>query len=528
VRPQLLTLHYDLALCAGLYFLFLAVAFGLAFFRGAPAPAALLASLQATLSCGLFGSKPRARPAPAGVPAPPPPAPAGGGDIFVPGALATLLGVLPALIVLRSGPFDLPVTSYPTALAAGFVAAIVASQWRAKPRGIDPAHVLDIAIICLVTGPIGSRAFFVAQFWDPYFADKPAREIVGDRLAGLAAGDVLEVATQAGKGAVRFQGDEATLEEIAARVSADLAPGAGVRARLVTLDRRGRGDEILHKVRGIALETLARGPEATLTVSGAAAAKLGLPPGVMVRGEKVPWVEALKLWNGGLVFYGGLIGATVAGLLYVRFRRYPLLLVADVIAPVIGLSLAFGRLGCTLNGCCWGREVDPSFPLAVRFPVWSHPWYQHARSVLAASWDQALDARIVTSGMDAALGSELATTGGGCHPVHPVQIYGIVLDLALFFAVLAFGRYIARRQGQTFFFFFLLYACVRFTLEHFRGDHEDLWVFLGYPFTMSQRVAILTLPLGLIGLIWTARRGDPMARPGAAFALQDKALQHLQ
>jgi phosphatidylglycerol:prolipoprotein diacylglycerol transferase len=63
-------------------------------------------------------------------------------------------------------------------------------------------------------------------------------------------------------------------------------------------------------------------------------------------------VEIFKVWHGGLVYYGGLIGATIGGVLYARLKKIPLWKLADVIAPSIALGYVFGRIGCLMNGCC--------------------------------------------------------------------------------------------------------------------------------------------------------------------------------
>src|SRR5271170_6694790 len=64
-----------------------------------------------------------------------------------------------------------------------------------------------------------------------------------------------------------------------------------------------------------------------------------------------PFSEVFMIQHGGLVYYGGLIGATVAGLICVRWQKLPLWTTADVFAPSIALGSVIGRIGCLLNGC---------------------------------------------------------------------------------------------------------------------------------------------------------------------------------
>src|SRR5258708_2681776 len=94
---------------------------------------------------------------------------------------------------------------------------------------------------------------------------------------------------------------------------------------------------------------------------------------------KTLW-DVFKVWKGGIVFYGSVIGATAAFFLYRRLRPFPLGPVLDAIAPSVALGIALGRVGCFLNGCCYGDVCDPAtVPWAVRFPAESPPWYDQLR-----------------------------------------------------------------------------------------------------------------------------------------------------
>ena len=79
---------------------------------------------------------------------------------------------------------------------------------------------------------------------------------------------------------------------------------------------------------------------------------------------------------GGLEFYGGFIGAALAGLAYIRLRGYSMRLYLDLIAPSIMFGMAAARIGCFLNGCCWGGPCDPQTAWAVRFPYGSPALYR--------------------------------------------------------------------------------------------------------------------------------------------------------
>jgi len=89
-----------------------------------------------------------------------------------------------------------------------------------------------------------------------------------------------------------------------------------------------------------------------------------------------------KVWEGGLSFHGGLFGGIAAGVVYCLLKRMPILKVADLFAPSVMIGYAIGRLGCLLNGCCYGGPT--SMPWGMRFfddghwTVRSHPTQLYA------------------------------------------------------------------------------------------------------------------------------------------------------
>jgi phosphatidylglycerol:prolipoprotein diacylglycerol transferase len=173
--------------------------------------------------------------------------------------------------------------------------------------------------------------------------------------------------------------------------------------------------------------------------------------------------EIFKVWEGGLVFYGGLIGATLAGMAYLRFKKLPVWKVADIVAPSIALGYVFGRIGCLLNGCCYGRECH--LPWAIQFP--------HRPG--------------------------LPTT-----PVHPTQIYDSLLNLG-FYVFLAWLYRRKRFDGQVFGTYLVGYALLRSFVELFRGDYPPAQHYLGGWATPAQMVSLGILVAGLV-LLWTLPR----------------------
>jgi len=153
----------------------------------------------------------------------------------------------------------------------------------------------------------------------------------------------------------------------------------------------------------------------------------------------------LKLWNGGLVFYGGLLAAAATAFFYLRRHRIPFLPVADVAAVGIPLGLAFGRLGCILAGCCYGKPTG--LPWAITF---THP--------------ESLAPRYL--------------------PLHPTQLYEALAGFAIA-GILYAARNRFRTPGVRFWTMLLLYGAARSFLEIFRNDPRG---FLG-PFSESQVVS---------------------------------------
>jgi len=98
--------------------------------------------------------------------------------------------------------------------------------------------------------------------------------------------------------------------------------------------------------------------------------------------------DIFNITSGGLIYYGGVILATLMVLLYLRFKRLPIRRYLDILAPSLMFGLAFGRAGCLLNGCCYGGQCDASWALATSFPMYSKPLLKVHRSGNPYSQDQ--------------------------------------------------------------------------------------------------------------------------------------------
>lgn len=163
----------------------------------------------------------------------------------------------------------------------------------------------------------------------------------------------------------------------------------------------------------------------------------------------------------GFVFYGGLIGATVTAVAYTRWKKLPTWKLADALAPSVSLGHAFGRLGCLMTGCCFGRGCE--LPWAIKFP-YGHP----------------------------------------SHPnlVHPVQLYEALLNFTLY-GLLAYAHKKKKFDGQVFAFYLLGYGVVRATVELFRGDYPAEQM-TGWA-TPAHMVSVIILAAGATLYFWNRR-----------------------
>jgi phosphatidylglycerol---prolipoprotein diacylglyceryl transferase len=193
-------------------------------------------------------------------------------------------------------------------------------------------------------------------------------------------------------------------------------------------------------------------------------------------GDKVnSFWDIFEIWNGGIVLYGSILGGT-AGFLFYRWRRwFPILPMLDAIAPALAFGIAIGRIGCLLNGCCYGDTC--SLPWAVRFPKHSPPWVSElAKAQIAPDAEFSLW-------------------------LHPTQIYSTIDGLILFLLLTAYFP-LRKRDGQVMGLFLLTYPVTRFLIEHLRNDEG---VFAA-GMTISQFISVGLFVFGAAYWIALARR----------------------
>lgn len=353
--------------------------------------------------------------------------------------------VLPNLLVVMdaAGTKGLPIRTYGLLMVAAVLSGVLLAAYRARQMGIDPEVIYSVAMIMVIAGIVGARAFFVYQYWNQFY------------------------------------------------VPGDLG------------------------------KTL---------------------------------VKVLNVPQGGLVVYGAVLGSFPVGVWYLWSRKIPPLVIADILAPSLLLGLALGRLGCFMNGCCFGGFCT-TVPPAVTFPPASPP-YQHQE---AMGWDTGLwlkqepdaPARIVVAYVAPQSAAEAAGVKAGDEieeisglkveslsdaqkqlqkskgaveivlangdirrwtfketparsaPVHPAQIYAAV-DAGLLALLLWFFYPYRRRDGEVTALMFILHPPSRFLLEIVRADEGGQF---GTGLTISQWVSIGLFIIGLV--LWWYVESQP-------------------
>ncbi|MFZ5439276.1 MAG: prolipoprotein diacylglyceryl transferase [Myxococcota bacterium] len=190
--------------------------------------------------------------------------------------------------------------------------------------------------------------------------------------------------------------------------------------------------------------------------------------------------------GGGLVFYGGLIGAAIAAVWFSRKHDMQFFRLADIAMPLVSLGQAFGRLGCFSAGCCWGDVTTHArAPFAVEFPgpqaqnlfggVAGTPSLAYSSMADASNetrWVIEKTGEVFPQAVEGAVRiSEWASSHGHTLPVHPTQLYESLGQMILF-AVLMTARRWRRFHGQIFAIWLMCYAVLRTSVELFRGDLE--------------------------------------------------------
>jgi phosphatidylglycerol:prolipoprotein diacylglycerol transferase len=162
-------------------------------------------------------------------------------------------------------------------------------------------------------------------------------------------------------------------------------------------------------------------------------------------------LSILAIWQGGFVWYGGLIGGAAIILIWLRRKELKTLVVADIVAPGLAIGAAIGRLGCLANGCCYG--VRTTLPWGI---VYTNP---------------------------------LAVARPLGEPLHPTQLYEFAYNLVIFSMIWAVRKQV-KQEGFIFWLYLSSYGFFRFLVEFVRVNPK---IALGM--SASQLFSLLLLIL---------------------------------
>lgn len=192
-------------------------------------------------------------------------------------------------------------------------------------------------------------------------------------------------------------------------------------------------------------------------------------------------LKAFYIHKGGLVFYGGLVGVLIALSFYIVKNKMNYFSTADLLIVCLPLGHFFGRLGCFLNGCCYGGHTDCAFGIV--FP----------------------------------------NLRGDLLPRHPTQLYEAAACLA-FLAVLLFleKRWKSRRDGMLFVIYIYLYSTWRFLIEFMRDDDRGEFVFGLSPSQNISLAGIVFATVMLAVVLGRPRQPKHFAPPAPEAAAENR------
>jgi phosphatidylglycerol---prolipoprotein diacylglyceryl transferase len=169
-------------------------------------------------------------------------------------------------------------------------------------------------------------------------------------------------------------------------------------------------------------------------------------------------IDVFKIWEGGLVFYGGVLLAVPVAVWYIKRYGLDIWSTADIFAPSIAIGHVFGRLGCLSAGCCFGKTAE-ALPWGI---IFTDPECLAPTNVL----------------------------------LHPTQLYESAGELLIFLILIMLRTY-KSFNGLLFMSYLILYAVLRFIVEFFRGDVGR--GFIMGNLSVSQGISILIFFTGVAG-----------------------------
>jgi len=171
-------------------------------------------------------------------------------------------------------------------------------------------------------------------------------------------------------------------------------------------------------------------------------------------------IAIIKIWQGGLAIHGALLGGVLSAILFSKKRKISFWILVDVIAPSVILGQAIGRIGCFLNGCCFGVPTESK--LGICFPKGSM--------------------------------ADFAYNGLA---VHPTQLYESTLNIIAFSVLLSLRQKI-KFSGGIFSLYLMMYGCIRLVVSSLRGDSMLIW---GTNIKIAQVISGIIFIVGMVVFI---------------------------
>jgi phosphatidylglycerol:prolipoprotein diacylglycerol transferase len=327
-----------------------------------------------------------------------------------------------------------PINSYGFLIMIGFLLATYVAVRRAKILGINQDLILDVGIISMIFGIIGAKINYVVQYPDQYGRSFEIFNLSDggfNWLGGLLLGWLplafwyWRVKDQA---TVRLY----SWQNLVLIGSTLLLALGGARALFLYQTRNTAG--------------------------------------------AYDW-SLISSWQSGFVLYGGLIAGVVTGSIYTKMRGESILRIGDIAAPSMMLGLVFGRLGCLLNGCCWGMPTE--LPWGIRFPE------------VSDANRQILSQQLKNSQLENAK-YHIDMNASRHLPVHPTQVYESLAALVIFLVLSWYWKRKRKNAGEVLLLLGVLYPLWRFLVEFIRDDERPpLFGSLSYSQSLSIMVFIL-------------------------------------
>ncbi|MGQ9705985.1 MAG: prolipoprotein diacylglyceryl transferase [bacterium] len=175
-------------------------------------------------------------------------------------------------------------------------------------------------------------------------------------------------------------------------------------------------------------------------------------------------IDIVRIWQGGLIFYGGFFFSILVAIWFFKRNKINVWKGLDILSPPAAIGYAIARIGCFLNGCCYGKETKCF--LGIKFPL---------------------------------------SSSAGIHfvgqKIHPTQLYAMLANLVIFL-ILWFSYPKKRFDGQIFWSYIFMYSIYRFLIEFIRGDKSPL----AFGLTSIQYITIVLFISSILGYLDLRRR----------------------